>query len=324
MAWHNMTPSLTPLAVFDADSSLSSGALSDRSGLSVTLALNGQSVRAVAGDTITAQLRKAIIGAGARLQYSAPVSFPTTGLFIALVKPNATVVLNAQQAGGSQYLMAYDLALQRWYASSGGRVPVTTGDVWQVVAKWWDATNFRVFVNNNWADAALTFANRPSSLSGMIYDNGHNLGGALAAHGLFSGAATLADIQAIATELFASFNAGVLQGRGLSQQLALRCLNPRAHLGAPAARGMGARHGRRNIYFGGSGRIAGVVSIENVPGARKVRLFDKRTGALVREVWSNAAGQYEFAGVDASLEYFVVAHDHLRVHNAVVQDMLTP
>ena len=82
--------------------------------------------------------------------------------------------------------------------------------------------------------------------------------------------------------------------------------------------------GRKNIYQGGSGTIQGVVTIENIPGARQVRLFDKRSGLVVAETWSSPTGHYEFNNVAADREYFVVAHDHLRVYNAVVQDMLAP
>lgn len=84
------------------------------------------------------------------------------------------------------------------------------------------------------------------------------------------------------------------------------------------------KNASKNVLQGGSGRVAGVVTIENIPGARQVRLFNKRSGLLVSEVWSTPTGQYEFNNVDAQQEYFVVAHDHLRVYNAVVQDMLAP
>lgn len=80
--------------------------------------------------------------------------------------------------------------------------------------------------------------------------------------------------------------------------------------------------GWKNIYQGGAGTIQGTVTIENIPGARQVRLFDKRSGLVVAETWSSPTGHYEFNNVAADREYFVVAHDHLRVYNAVVQDML--
>lgn len=80
----------------------------------------------------------------------------------------------------------------------------------------------------------------------------------------------------------------------------------------------------KNISQGGAGTIQGTVTIENIPGARQVRLFDKRSGLVVAETWSSPTGHYEFNNVATDREYFVVAHDHLRVYNAVVQDMLTP
>lgn len=74
----------------------------------------------------------------------------------------------------------------------------------------------------------------------------------------------------------------------------------------------------------GSGTISGVVTIENIPGSRKVRLYRKHDGMLIRETWSAANGAYSFPNIDPAWEYFVVAHDHLRVYNGVIQDMLVP
>lgn len=74
----------------------------------------------------------------------------------------------------------------------------------------------------------------------------------------------------------------------------------------------------------GSGRIAGKVTVENIPASRKVRLYRKHDGMLLRETWSKPTGEYEFNNIDPAWEYFVVAHDHLRVHNAVISDMIDP
>ena len=81
---------------------------------------------------------------------------------------------------------------------------------------------------------------------------------------------------------------------------------------------------RLDIADSGTGVISGVVTIENIPGTRKVRLYRKHDGRLVRETWSTVTGHYSFTNIDPALEYFVVAHDHLRTYNAVVQDMLVP
>lgn len=89
------------------------------------------------------------------------------------------------------------------------------------------------------------------------------------------------------------------------------------------------RVGRRVPFFFykdnvGNGTISGIVTIENIPGSRKVRLYRKHDGMLIRETWSAANGAYSFTNIDPAWEYFVVAHDHLRVYNGVIQDMLVP
>ena len=105
--------------------------------------------------------------------------------------------------------------------------------------------------------------------------------------------------------------------RSINNPLAL---NP----GPPPSLSAPLKYSWKNIYQGGAGTIQGTVTIENIPGARQVRLFDKRSGLLIAETWSTPTGHYEFNNVAADREYFVVAHDRLRVYNAVVQDMLTP
>lgn len=83
---------------------------------------------------------------------------------------------------------------------------------------------------------------------------------------------------------------------------------------------------RRPVFlyspYKGYGTISGVVTINDVPGSRRVRLFIRTTGQLVDEVWSEADGNYTFTNVVPGIEYFVVGHDHTRSYNAVVQDMV--
>ncbi|WP_300335648.1 hypothetical protein [Accumulibacter sp.] len=78
---------------------------------------------------------------------------------------------------------------------------------------------------------------------------------------------------------------------------------------------------------GGHGRVIGTtknVGTPNYPVARRVRLLRKRDGAVVREVWSDAAGNYQFTQVRHDLDYVVMAHDHTGLYNAVVADTVTP
>lgn len=80
--------------------------------------------------------------------------------------------------------------------------------------------------------------------------------------------------------------------------------------------------------LGGNGRIAGTVNVDSTPDYpvwRRVRLFAKRDGRLVREQWSNPeTGAYSFDYINSALEYVVIAHDHTGVFNAEVRDSITP
>ena len=58
-------------------------------------------------------------------------------------------------------------------------------------------------------------------------------------------------------------------------------------------------------------RLTGTVSELGVLGAYKVRLFDKFSGRLLREVWSDAEGVFTFDNIANRPEgYFIVGHDH--------------
>ena len=56
----------------------------------------------------------------------------------------------------------------------------------------------------------------------------------------------------------------------------------------------------------------------DVPVTRRVRLYYV-SGALVKEVWSNPDGSYEFLAV-AIGPWMVVANDHTGEYNAVIAD----
>jgi len=83
----------------------------------------------------------------------------------------------------------------------------------------------------------------------------------------------------------------------------------------------------QDIENGGAGRIDGTtknVGSPDYPVSRRVRLFRKRDGVLVAETWSDAAGNYAFPRLRPGLEYFVMAHDHTGLYNAVITDSVTP
>lgn len=83
-------------------------------------------------------------------------------------------------------------------------------------------------------------------------------------------------------------------------------------------------HRVTDLYNGGVGTIRGKVTVDDNPDSRKVRLYDLRSGRLLRMTWSAADGSYEFTGIDPALTYFVVGHDYTKTYNAVIQDMVKP
>jgi hypothetical protein len=85
---------------------------------------------------------------------------------------------------------------------------------------------------------------------------------------------------------------------------------------------------RRDMQYFGAGQIVGTVKEKNTPAntplVRRVRLVHERTGNLVRETWSDAAGNYAFTELDTSAAYTVLSYDHLHNYRAVIADNLTP
>jgi hypothetical protein len=76
----------------------------------------------------------------------------------------------------------------------------------------------------------------------------------------------------------------------------------------------------------GDYQIVGTTSRLGVPGGYKVRLFDRRSGLLLREVFSSPSGEYLFDRLAYSKNgYFTVAIDHSGSPvNAAISDLLTP
>lgn len=69
-------------------------------------------------------------------------------------------------------------------------------------------------------------------------------------------------------------------------------------------------------------RIFDKVLIKGVPSKRKVCLYHRSTNELIATKWSDEAGNYRFDNLRPNTEYYVLALDHERNYNAVIQDML--
>lgn len=82
---------------------------------------------------------------------------------------------------------------------------------------------------------------------------------------------------------------------------------------------------QRSLLHGGKGVVSGttVKVPSDIPVARKVRLFEEKSGLLIQEVWSDAAGNYSFSNLSDNY-YFITAHDHTLEFNGVIQSHVRP
>lgn len=267
------------------------------------------------------------------IQYNAAVTRPGSGACVALIRPDTgQVVLNWNELDSTRYLLNFyqdpgDLNF-KWAMSDNNPVLSPGNKVWQCVGVQWTTTNYRLYINGSWADIARptsSSAIMPTTLKGMCYGSNY-LRGNLAAMGVWSGTVTLALLQNIESMMRSELAATATTKTGIVYPGIEKSSNGDQGqvVGSPNAKGYLRVTGKKDIYFGGGDSIKGVVTVENVPtGGKLVRLFDKASALLVGETVSAAGtGAYEFNGLDGRKEYFVVAHDNIRVYNAVISDMI--
>lgn len=106
--------------------------------------------------------------------------------------------------------------------------------------------------------------------------------------------------------------------------------NPRYVRAALASNNFAAHlcnpHYCMDMAFGGNFRIHGSVTELGVVGRYQVRLYDRKTGILIRKIWSSSAGDYSCDCIDYKANgYFVIAFDHGdNPLNAAIADLVTP
>ncbi len=83
---------------------------------------------------------------------------------------------------------------------------------------------------------------------------------------------------------------------------------------------------RQDLYDGGLYRIRGIVTEMDVPGAYRVRLFDRQSGRCLRQLQSAADGTYAFNYLAYRPQgYFAVAYDAGESPlNAAIADLIIP
>ncbi len=84
----------------------------------------------------------------------------------------------------------------------------------------------------------------------------------------------------------------------------------------------------KDTYHGGDGRIAGTVKEAGSPFdlavRRRVRLYRKVDGLMIREQWSATDGAYSFDNIFRAQQYYVLSFDHTGNYNGVIKDSITP
>jgi hypothetical protein len=331
MAWWNAVPALTPVVAFDCLHMESQYLMTDLSGGGKHLnTINQPSGTKVSTPTDTSF---SIIGNGNNATHTR-VTTPTEGLLCAYVQSvNPRIMCFSDYGGpnGNPHALLIERDNPAPYGqlrNSVGAVNFPDDAVVKFVGLRFNGTVWQFYYNGNWlgseqtADFAASIL--PSSV-GSNWPSSWGWNGNVSCIGMFSGACTLADIQLIESTARTEFAGPVVGNYSATLPRSANISNPLAlNPGPPPSYSGEVLQGWKNIYQGGSGTIQGTTTIENIPGARQVRLYDKRSGLLVAETWSSPVGRYEFNNIDPSKEYFVVAHDHLRVYNGVISDMLNP
>ena len=335
MPWYSSTPALTPVAAWDSNSP-GSTTLPDKVGSNHLIYGSGAS-SASAVSQLPNDYRS-MKGNSNPWPCSASITLPPRCVVAGMVKHLRQGILFYQSLFDTNNIFIRqeaDLALYTSSNRSGSSVVgMSTGGpdygAWKFVAVVVGPSQAQHYCNGQFLGSAFSLNAVPASVGGFGFhsnDNGYNLDSdeLFVGAGVWSGSPSLADLQALESALRAEFSipaalhVAALPNLG-SLSLGVQGRQP----GPPAYKAQTVLHAWKNIYQGGAGTIHGTVTIENIPGARQVRLFDKRTGLVIGETWSSVTGHYEFNNIDPTREYFVVAHDHHRVYNAVVQDMLTP
>jgi hypothetical protein len=327
MSWWNEIPSLNPVAAWSA------------SDVNLSQVLDQVGVNHL---TLSGLLKPQIFpyrrcsGNGNLWPLTTPITLPTEYVLAGFYKIKSNCVLFYSGDSTRNFFLDQEVSGAGYYsradeAGNGGTSPLGAEfDTYTFVAVVKRSSNSGIYLNGGW-NTSNGIPNNwlPNSLGGLGYSyNGseYNLSvdDEFLSAGVWQGNPTLAELQTLESKVRAGVTPLPVNVSGVSVARGFVDLTQGANYSTPReiAQDLSAR--RSNIYSRGVGILEGVTTIENVPGARQVRLFSKKTGLLIQETFSDETGRYKFSNIDTADEYFVVAHDYKRIYNAVVQDMLAP
>jgi hypothetical protein len=362
MAWWNSISTLSALSAWDAIDTESNGYATDLSGNGRHANFSGAPRTAVGNGTQVSQYIKCP-GGNTGFSHSV-VTIPPTGVLFALVTDvRTTIMLFSNYAANGIHGCLLDTSdptgapygVMRNAGSVGQAVlptQVTSPTLFGVA---FTPTQFQFFYKGEWlggVQSANFAAILPTSM-GSTWPGTWGPNCSVGGIGIFAGTATLADLNAMDAQLRAKLYLGSISFRGMlpsERRLSLAVPEavasgvPRArHLsgvgrldssiveaqgpGSAVGHYLGLQLAYRNAYQGGNGRIAGSVGIKgspNTPVRRRVRLFDEKSGLLVREVFSDlVTGAYEFMYVSMEHKYTVVTYDYDNNYRAVLADNIS-
>lgn len=334
MSWWDYVPALTPVAAWEAISTFTDSGqlkLQDKVGTK-HVALRNSNAQFFPGDIDYLCIKG---GDDYMWPMDAQVNVPTAATIVFFCKHVGRGLAYYKEPGDpSSYFMDQESSgyFYQYNNNTGGAVGTAPAfGEWKFMALSISATDARMYCNGAWAGATFSRDWIPPHIKGMGYytdGNEYNLGGSerFVAGGVWSGAATLEELQTLEsairdalaqTQTVSGVSGSLAVTRHINNDLALIPGQP------PTRSGLFVR-GCKNLYHKGGAVISGVVTVENVPAARKVRIFDRGAGLLWGETMSTPNGAFTFENLDPEKEYFVVAFDHLRTYNAVISDMMVP
>lgn len=332
MAWWTTVPGLTPVAAYDA-ARVSGKQLLDGVGTSHISATT-----TLVSDPF---MLKNVKGNGYPMTFASQVPVPATGVIAGfwnvITHATPTVLLTKTAGGGGDYILHRSAPTSAWVvAANGVGAAHGVGGAWdtdQFVAMVTRGTDSILYVNGVLVGVPVSSAFTMSHIGQIGWGGGvqHQLalGQPMYAIGVWSGAATQADVQALEAAVRLELAGYPASYRGFDANFGVLGLNPVDPSLPNGLKSMGLAKGLGtgvDIHFGGMGQIVGTV--KNTPASpvqRKVALIDDASQIIIRHTWSNpTTGAYAFTRIAMGRTYTVLSFDHTQTFRAVVADRVVP
>jgi len=337
MSWWTTLAGLTPLAAWDAERT-TAAQMSDGVGTN--------HLTRTGGVWATTAPLKMVPGNANLLRFATPIDIPTTGMFFAMwvwQSRSHRPILYSMGDGTNNYAIYQNTANSWLISNTLGTVNSWIGDGMQrpagqvnFAAIVHDASTRRLYVNNQFLGNTTPRNSVPTRLAavgGLADGQVFTLhpGEGFLAGGFFSGATTLAQMQALEQALRLQFEfQGQAQLRSFATALGRLSTAPQGPGGMNIrAAEFNRRLGRGRAVFSSPGTITGTVKEKstpaNTPLARQVLLFADRGWVLVDSTWSHpVTGAYAFDNLETNQTYTVVSIDHTTMYRAVIADRIRP